>query len=101
MVVVKYKIYCDPYRSDVAGGGCCCWWSSPELGSVTGQLVLWPHQNRLLPNMETDRSCSIPTPREIPKHTGLVSVLVLVARSHVLLMHRYRMIPMLETDHPQ
>ena len=57
--------------------------SSPELGSVTGQLVLCLYQDRLLLKMENNRSRQTALSREIPKHTGLVSVLVLVARSPV------------------
>ena len=63
---------CDPYRLDVAGGGTV--FSRARFGDWSTGVVATPKPT--VTEDETDRSRPIPTPREIPTHTGLVSVLV-------------------------
>ena len=72
--------------------------ASPELGSVTCPIVLCLRRNRILQNLETDRSCLIPTGREKPSLTGPSSVLDSVTSSPTWRTHRNRMIPKLKTD---
>ena len=51
---------------------------------MTVQIVLRPRRNRILPKMETDHYRLIPTDRETPNHTGLLSVLESVTCSPML-----------------